>query len=403
MLLLDTHSLRDGHVVALPIRHRFRPGVDLIARGAVLNDRIIRKLQRLAAPAVWVRCEAMDFLDGRITDRAVQCRDNIYGAMTRDFAPPRTTTVGLGRFTHYCELVNEWIIELVVAQRADLAVRTAELMPAAGDLFAHSVNVAHLALNVALRLTGYVIHQRRSAGSTAAADLTNLGVGAILHDLGKLQMPSTLNCHEPLDDAPSRTYREHPRRGLKLINERAGATARAVVLHHHQRMDGTGFPDMAAVTHKRRRGALTGEDIHIFPRLVAVCDTFEHLRRDESGRPRPTIAALKDLADERLAGRFDPVILRALLTHVPPFDLGMAVRLSNGRLAGVARLNLQLPCRPTVRLLDVEDPDERDINLAHHPGLHVTEALGVNVRPWLFERSLAASIPDPEPVGTPTA
>ena len=143
---------------------------------------------------------------------------------------------------------------------------------------------------------------------------------------------------------------------------------------------------------------MAGENIHIFPRLVAVCDTFEHLCHDGSGRRRPTVAALQDLAADKLRGRFDPVILRALLTHVSPFDLGMAVRLSNGRLAGVVRQNSQLPCRPTVRLLDVDDPDERDINLAHHPGLHVAEALGVKVRRWLFERTLAAKIPVAEPV-----
>ena len=77
-------------------------------------------------------------------------------------------------------------------------------------------------------------------------------------------------------DETDEQWRKHVLVGFALVKGRLPATASAAVLHHHQRMDGSGFPE-------RQRGfgpptALRGEEIHIFSRIVAMADVFDRFR-----------------------------------------------------------------------------------------------------------------------------
>ena len=385
MLLLETDSLRPGPLAAAPVRHPTQPAVDLVMPGVELDAGMIRTLTELEVQKMWVRWSGLEFLDAALNVRLIDLRDEAHGLLKRTFEDGRVKTVSVTEYVRYCNLVNALLIELVAAERNGPTSHTAILFDKGRGLFRHSANVTYLALTLGLHLQGYVVRQRRSAGSNAPEDLTNLGVGAMLHDIGKLQVPSTQEIHEPFLDTPSRAYRQHPRRGCQMISERISATARAVVLHHHQHFDGTGFPDLASVTRQRRQGALTGRDIHVFPRIVSLCDTFEHLCQDGQGNARPAVAALFDLLGADLGGRFDPVILRGLLRQVPPFVPGMKVTLSDGRPAAVISLNKDEPCRPVVRLLDEKNSTAGDVALADNRNLHIAEALGLHVENWLFE------------------
>lgn len=356
----------------------------MVAAGVVLDARTIHLLKQLGVPELWIRWPDLDFLDGRLNTRVADMRDRLLATLRSDFESSRAKTVSASQYVGYCNLINALAIELLADLRNNVGIRLPAPSDQRRDLFTHSTNVTILSLAMGLRLEAYIIQERRHAGGNAG-NLTNLGVGAMLHDLGKLRMPSTLAIHEPLAQPVGRAYRDHPRRGHRMISPRLSATARAVVLHHHQRFDGTGFPDMASVTSKRRRGPLAGRDIHIFPRIVAACDTLEHLCHDERGAARPMVAALHDLLAEDLAGRFDPVLHHGLLRHVPPFALGMKVTLSDGWPAAVIALNPDAPCRPRIQLLPENDGQGQSIDLAQTRELHIAKALGVSVEEWLYE------------------
>ena len=129
-------------------------------------------------------------------------------------------------------------------------------------------------------------------------------IAAHLHDLGKIGVPDQiLHKPGPLDDAEWSIMREHPvwgARALEAIPEFRQA-ARAV-RHHHERWDGTGYPD-----------GLAGEAIPIGARVIAVCDAYEAMT---SHRPyRPALA--EPLARERVVAgtgsHFDPAVTWALL------------------------------------------------------------------------------------------
>lgn len=386
MILLETDSLKPGFEAAAPVRHPSRPSIELVMPGLVLDTRMIAILKRLGVPRMWVRWPSLDYLDRQISTRVADLRRDVYSRLKSDFHAAQAMTVCVAAYNDYCTLVASLIMELMTNQSAGgAAVETASLHDNDHGLFTHSANVSYLSLSLGLRLQAYVARQRRYVRGNLAGDITNMGVGAMLHDIGKLKAPSTVELHEPVDQPPNRAYASHPRWGYDMLGERFSATARAVVLHHHQRFDGSGFPDLASVTRKRREGSLEGEKIHIFPRIVSLCDTFDHLCHEELGRPRPTVMALHELLRGSLLNRYDPVVLRALLDNVPPFALGHQVGLSDGRDAAVIALNKRRPCRPTVRPLEERNDGVRDIDLAQRTDLRIVRTMGVDVSDHLYE------------------
>lgn len=133
--------------------------------------------------------------------------------------------------------------------------------------------------------------------------LEALRFAGILHDVGKLGVPTrVLRKDGPLTPEERRIIELHPEygheivRGIGFLDE-----ARAAILHHHERLDGSGYPY-----------GLSGAAIPEFARVVAVADAFDAMTSTRSYRPgRPVPAAVEEL--ERCAGsQFDPRMVRAL-------------------------------------------------------------------------------------------
>ncbi|MFJ3591738.1 HD-GYP domain-containing protein [Streptomyces sp. NPDC090231] len=130
-----------------------------------------------------------------------------------------------------------------------------------------------------------------------------LRFAGILHDVGKLGVPTrVLRKDGPLTPQERRVIELHPEygheivRGIGFLGE-----ARGAILHHHERLDGSGYPY-----------GLTGREIPEFARVVAVADAFDAMTSTRSYRPgRPVPAAVEEL--KRCAGtQFDPQMVRAL-------------------------------------------------------------------------------------------
>jgi HD-GYP domain-containing protein (c-di-GMP phosphodiesterase class II) len=173
--------------------------------------------------------------------------------------------------------------DLVAAEEAYLGVRVRALMErlAAKDTSTeeHTRRVAMLAVVVGEQL------------GLSPNRLRSLAIGGLLHDIGKLSLPDAI-LQKPgsLDDHEYEIVKLHPQRGRELLNELGGfdETIERLVLDHHERLDGSGYP---------RR--LRGEDLALETRILAVCDVYDALVSPRVYRPAwPQEEALALLRDD---------------------------------------------------------------------------------------------------------
>ena len=133
-------------------------------------------------------------------------------------------------------------------------------------------------------------------------ELDNLHRGSLLHDIGKIGVPvSILDKPGKLDHDEYQTVKTHPRIGARILEPIAAyETIIPIVLQHHERYDGKGYPD-----------GLSGDAINIGARIVAVADVFDSLKSDRPYREGWPLERVIDLITQEAGRQFDPKIVEA--------------------------------------------------------------------------------------------
>ena len=385
MIRINVTSLEPGMTLAAPIPHPANPHRILLNAGFAFDAYTIRQLARFDVFTVWIRHPGFEFLDDRLNSMIPQHRVTLYETVKRSFSGIATHVAGSFNLLEYRTLVSNMIVSMVTEK--DHAVWAERMMQGESELFGHSANVAYLSLVIGMRLKRYLGSERRYVHGPQSEDLTNLGIGAMFHDFGKLGLDKQWQRAHSFEKAVEEDeYRSHPERGYKALQGRLEATAASVVLHHHQRFDGQGFPELKSQFEERESKQFVGHNIHVFARVVALANVLDGLINACQTGNRPTIAALAAVQQPPLAGMFDPIVLRAALRCIPPFPLGTMVTLSDGRVAVVTDLNRSRPWEPRVRpLSNPQAPDKvgDEIDLSEKGTPEIESEQGRCVTPYL--------------------
>ena len=199
------------------------------------------------------------------------------------------------------------------------------------SLYHHSVNVAVLATAVGMSI-GYNRTQ-----------LMNLGVGAMLHDIGKVSLPEELlQKKERWNEEEQEIAKQHTTLGFNLLRKQHDISLMSahVCLQHHERLNGSGYPQ-----------GLVGKQIHEFAQIVGICDIYDSLTSPRPWRKR----YMPQDAVEYLLGSgghlFEHHLVNAFIKHIAIFPIGSSVVLNTGETGVVSRVDPDYSHRPVVRIL----------------------------------------------------
>lgn len=323
----------------------------LLTAGTVLNSLYIDKFKSMGIPFVYIEDEIVGPLevDPIINDEVkVQTvkaiKDVVKSASVQSQVDIRPVS----------NMVNEILDELKGV--SNVLFQLGDPIKADAFLYSHSVGVCVLSI-----LTGKAL-------GLDDLKMKTLGMGAILHDIGK-----------SIDPGPG-----HTSIGFEILrgNKELSILVAHVAFQHHERYDGTGYPRQ-----------LKMDELHPYAAITGICNEYYNLVSNPNNHLRihPHQALERIFAEKGKA--FDPEIIRAFSTNIAPYPIGATVRLNNGAIGVVIEVFREYPTRPVIKIITNEkgvvQKEFPEINLAEKDELWIKEVVSEKERRKLTDSNPA--------------
>jgi len=326
----------------------------LLAEGTKLTDKLISRLHEMRINKVCVNDEDTisinpdQILINRVQAEALQVLEyflpaNIVGERM-DEAHERYTTVSKAL---------EKVINDKQAGSLYLDLRTAD-----DDTLGHSISVCVLSM-----ILGAVLRMPEDR-------LMLLGKAAMVHDIGKKAISQEILAkREDLTPEETKIYHEHTKEGYRFLREKGfDVSVARVALYHHERWDGSGYINK-----------LSGENIDLSSRIVAVADAYDDLTRGLTYKQK----FLPHEAMEFLYGTgniyYDARVIKAFTGNICAYPLGSIVKLSTGETGIVINVQKTMAPRPIVKIFydtnNVHLEYPKQVDLSEEKTIFITKIL----------------------------
>jgi HD-GYP domain-containing protein (c-di-GMP phosphodiesterase class II) len=391
MLSVPVDELTDGMVLARAVPNPQRVQDDLLKAGFELTREVIDRIVELGVRNVWIAYPGLEFLDEQLDSPVFETQRVLAGDIRQGVEAVQKGTVQRVNIQRYRQSLQE-MIRSILDQPTGFALLQRLDVHNCG-IVSHSVSVAYLSLMLGMKLDAYLIRERRRLAPHEAKSLTDLGLGAMVHDIGYVAGEVDWPIFERnLTGNRKELFYNHPRIGYEMLKSQVPPNTAHILLNHHQRFDGGGFPKIG-----EEHESAIGKQVSVLARIVAICNAFDRLA--ESGDHR--LATVKVLAAMKhgCAGWFDPEIEAAFRQIVPPFEIGSKVVLSDGRSAVVIGFNPNIPTRPEVQIVAEDAGTEPSApGKAAAPGPPPEAAKAAAAQPATGAQAPAAEATGPPPI-----
>ncbi len=327
-------------------------GKILLNAGLELKDRYIERLRSLEVTYVYIEDDLTADID--VPDVvSEQARAEAVATAKRVM-----DQVKLGRKVDAGEakrIANTLIDEL--CRSHGTLVNFIDMRTKADYLFSHSVNVCILSTLTGISL-GY-----------DELRLRDLGVGALLHDVGKLMVPpEILNKADRLTIAERDEVRRHAEYGFDILRKNPDVSLMSAhcAFQHHERYDGSGYPR-----------SLANSEIHQFAQIVALADVYDALTSDVAYRQAVPVYEALAIITKAAGTYFDPKLVEHFAGNIAPYPIGSVVRLSNNHIGVVVDMSYESKTKPVVRVIADEQKRRMnkivEIDLAKNSSLYIAD------------------------------
>ncbi|MGD0898837.1 MAG: HD domain-containing phosphohydrolase, partial [Thermoguttaceae bacterium] len=347
MLRIPIDKVQPGMILARPIPLPHDPYLFLVQRDKAIPIDMIPRLKQLGIMEVWVRNHDFEFLEDLIDEGLADHQREVYLRVRESFQSMlrgSTAEINLADFQTSIAGLFDFL-----KNHSDTNILLEKLDAFDNYLIAHSANVCYLALLLGMKLERYVIDQRLHKTAREAKDLNLLGLGCLLHDVGKMHVSrEILDKPGKLTPEERAEMQRHTICGYEIVRGSVPAAVAQVVLNHHQRYNGTGYPARFDPVTGEELTPLAGRQIPIFSRIAVLADVYDAATTQRCYSPAKL--PVRTLHEMRTIcrGFFDPVVEATFYRIVPPFPIGQIVTLSNGVEAVVIDFSPQYPTRPRV-------------------------------------------------------
>jgi len=205
-------------------------------------------------------------------------------------------------------------------------------------------------------------------------EMLDLGLGALLHDVGKLELPARLrNRDEAFSPTETQIYQQHVAKGVAVAQQMGLAPAPLLIIaQHHENADGSGFPQR-----------INADRMSCGARIVALVNRFDGLCNPLLASKAMTPHEALSLMFAQGRNRFDPTILNAFIRMMGVYPPGSTVQLTDDRFALVVAVNSSRPLKPRVMVHDPKVAREEALILCleQHPDLGIRRSLKTHQLP----------------------
>lgn len=332
MRLVKIDDLKGTEILGMPIISS--GDVTLISEGTILTSEYIKKLRELEISSVYIGApgERKPVHDFSVEDTFEESKEVIKGVLEKHV------------YKHNEDL-KQVLLEADkildnVTQEPEVIENLTEVRNISTDMYSHCLNVCTLSTIMALRL------------KMTSEQVRNVAMGAILHDIG-LKFTSVKYVDVDLEDLSQEEqadYKKHTINGYSSIQDEKWLTdtAKDIILLHHERVDGGGYP------FQYNNAKLKPE-----VKLVAVCDDFDAMISG-IGRKKMKIYEAIEYIKVNAGTMYDSAVAKKLLKTIAVYPVGTKVKTNDGQLAEVIKQNMDAPERPVIRMLEHSDGSPYD-------------------------------------------